>query len=356
MHKKNSLSNLNEWESGQAVLKSYPRMIFIEFTRSCNLYCGMCRSHKICSKDLFMPQNILDKIEEEIVPFAECIDVRGWGESTLDNRLLPFIQKYASSKQINLYTNLNSRNVEYWEKMASLPINIIISIESAIPSRYALFRRGGNYQRLMRHLLAIKDKTAKLYLAATVMNDNLDDLHSLVALAKECQAEFLQLSPISRQNPNTDSDYPLMGVDLSKKLNLTLQQIDSYAADTGVQVCVSANLETLNNGGFNRCIHPWSYCYFRYDGGVGFCDHLLCKKNGFIGNLNEFSFLDIWNSEYAQFIRKCHVNSVFSPLVEKGVECDWCYKNRYANFEFLIHDKYRPLSLREYLKKKEEMK
>ncbi len=345
----NDKLNLLEWETGKTFLTSYPRMIFIEFTRACNLYCSMCRPHRLCSKNLFMPQNILDKIEKELVPFAECIDVRGWGESTLDERLLPFIRKYSFLKKINLYSNLNTRSVKYWEELAEMPINIILSIESAIPERYALFRRGGNYQTLLKHLSVIKNKRAKLYLAATVTNDNIDDLFSLAELAKAFNAEFLQLSPLSRQNPKISTDYPIMGIDKHTSIKQNLERLLEYAMHEKISICVSANLETINSGGFNRCIHPWAYCFLRFDGKVGFCDHLLCKKFGFIGDLRETSFKQIWNSQYAQFVRKCHITNQLNLLAKRGIECDWCYQNRYANFEFMIYPNYTPLPLKDYI-------
>lgn len=348
LQNKNSILNRKEWKNGELLLKSLPRMIFIEFTRCCNLYCGMCRSKQILSNELFMPQNILDKIETEVVPYVECIDVRGWGESTLDSRLLPFIEKYADSKTINLYTNLNARDEAYWEKLSKLPINIVLSIESADPDRYALFRRGGNYEKIEKHLTVIKKSgVAKLYIAATILEDNMIDMRSLVDLARKYNAQFLQFSPISRQKIGTE--YPNIGFETTDSVLEQFKQISIYAHKKNVNVCISANLDTINTNDNFRCIHPWSYCYFRYDGKIGFCDHLLCKNSSLVGDLSKNSFMEIWNSEQMIQSRKYHRTKDFTVLKENGIECDWCYKNRYANFEFLIQKDIKPIPLEDYI-------
>ena len=82
------------------------------------------------------------------------------------------------------------------------------------------------------------------------------------------------------------------------------------------------------------CMHPWSYAYIRYNGAVGFCDHLIGNDEFTLGSLRENTFEEIWNGEAWQSLRRAHLQGeipdAFSP-------CRYSYAQRYVDFEYLVH-------------------
>ena len=57
------------------------------------------------------------------------------------------------------------------------------------------------------------------------------------------------------------------------------------------------------------CIKPWAEVLIREDGNVYFCCHSEC-----IGNVNEKSFKEVWNSELAQDARQHMIDRKFPAL------------------------------------------
>src|SRR6266851_6288585 len=72
-----------EYETGQTILKSKPRALFVELTRHCNLACPMCRNPGEVPASLRMSEQMFARIESELFPTADLIDLRGWGESLI---------------------------------------------------------------------------------------------------------------------------------------------------------------------------------------------------------------------------------------------------------------------------------
>jgi hypothetical protein len=78
---------------------------------------------------------------------------------------------------------------------------------------------------------------------------------------------------------------------------------------------------------------------------VGFCDHLVAHPDSVMGNILETPFMEIWNSEEYKEIRREHIAKEFHRWHDVGIECDWCYKNRYADCEYLFEKSYTPFDL-----------
>ena len=67
--------------------------------------------------------------------------------------------------------------------------------------------------------------------------------------------------------------------------------------------------------------------------------------------ISDSDFMDIWNSEQYIQLRKDHSLARFEALNKKGIECEWCKKNRYGNNEYLFENDEVPISLDDYIKK-----
>lgn len=329
-----------------------PKMVFVELTRSCNMYCTCCRPSILANKELDMTDSILQKVEDELLENTSVIDFRGWGESTLDKRLPELIQKWSSKgKTIILYTNCQAQNDEYWNNLFRLDVNVAISLRSANKERYENFMRGASFEQLKANLSQIP-KNNKVVLTVVVGDDNITDLSEIVNLANAYDIKTIHLNPLSHR-PNPE-DYPILGVTKNNK-ELLLRELDSIntiSKEMNIDIRVCADLLSEDSYDLKRCIHPWSYVYVSYNGNIGFCDHLMCVEESIMGNINSEHFSKIWNNEKYLQLRNRHAQKEVKCLFEDNIECNWCYKNRYANWETLVNSDYVNYSIDDYLKMK----
>ena len=352
IRKANSTLNHLEFEQKKIRLESRPRMLFLELTRSCNLMCDMCRGKLLKGSHLDMPADVLDRVDRELFPYVECVDVRGWGESTLDDRLLTLVDTLNERQvRVNLFTNLTTRSPGYWQEMGKREINIAISLEAGTRETYGKYRKGGRYDTFVSNLDALTGERQKrgietdLYFTVVVSDENLPELPGIVQLASRCGIPLIRLNAITKDQ--TEGNYPQIGVgrDNKKVLDNVMEEVRGLSKLSGIRIQYSTNLIMTDDAGFDLCIHPWSYVFVRHDGAVGFCDHLVAHPGSIIGNLMEETFMEIWNSEEYLEIRREHLRGEFARWHEKGIECDWCYKNRFADCEYLFEPNYTPFEL-----------
>lgn len=351
--KMNSALNHFEFEQKKIILKSRPRMLFLELTRTCNLMCKMCRDSVIKGNNLSMPEDTLNRISMELFPYVECVDVRGWGESTLDDRLKPLMDTLVEKGvRVNLFTNLTTRTTKYWEDMGKRNINLAISLEAGTKDSYGKYRRGAKFDTFVSNLAALISQRQKsrvpsdIYFSVVVSDENLLELLGILRLASCYNIPLIRLNAITRNQ--SSNSYPTIGVSWHKQKDFenVIEEIRHFSFSSNVKIQYSTNLLSTNDAGFDLCIHPWTYVFVSYDGAVGFCDHLVAHPDAIIGNILRTSFMEIWNSRKYKEIRQEHIKKEFERLHKLGVECDWCYKNRYADCEYLFERSYIPYELR----------
>lgn len=352
--KENAELNKYEYENSEIVLKSRPRVLFLELTRNCNMHCTMCRPYNWFRSDWFMKDEVLNKVKKELFPYVEMVDLRGFGESTLDNRLINLANELKeNSVKTMIFTNMNAQEENYWKELIKTGINIAVSIETANPVKYEGIRRGGNFERLKKNLLSAVEEASDInvpYFTVVLSDSNLHDIRGLVDFAKECGVNKIQLNPISKENPKDPYGICTYGFNkISKEeAEKEFEQVLESAYKKNITIEVAANLFNENNIIKPKCLHPWSYVFVKYDGEVGFCDHLARVDASLKGSLLDCDFMDIWNGLKYQNLRKAHLEHNYEEVEKQGIECRWCEKNRYGNCENIIDNNFNAIDLSEY--------
>lgn len=343
-------------------MKSYPEYFFIELTQNCNLYCSMCRPKIMCNHDWYMSDELLEKSCALAEKYAKVVDLRGWGESSLDDRLIPIAERFKSKGiKTRLYTNLNARSPQYWVELVKTGIELAISIETGNAEHYQELRRGGNLERVKRNLKAIMNTCSECssiimpYFTVVISENNLDDLMTIVSLAKEMGIKTIELNPISCRDELEPSGRRT-GLRKSNRDYAVkrLKEMSEYGAENGIKIELAANLFSENENDAYECIHPWKYCCICMDGTITFCDHLLHNKGAIMGNMKIEGFEDIWFGNKYSKLRDNHQKLAFADYTSIGIECEWCYNNRYGNSECLIEPSIKPILLHKYLERMNE--
>ncbi len=344
---RNRTLNIKEYNDGALYLYSRPRYVMMELTRGCNLRCPMCRPKVLSPRGRSMPYALFRYIGEELFPFAEIVDLRGWGESLILKNIDQLIKETAAfGTKIRFVTNLSFCRDKILEILAEHRCLIGVSLDSADALVLKNIRGGANLELIInniRILTAAYNKrygtTRDIYITCTVQEPALSGLADLVDLAADCSICEIRLFTVSM-----DSSNPMALEYHQDAVDKALDSMRERAVKRGVDLVAATRLGTMHGNLQNMppCIHPWCYVYISYDGQVGFCDHLIGYEGEafLLGSLYTQTFETIWNGMKWRKLRKQHMNERKnkSPLF---IECEWCYRNRFIDFEYCFFNSRR---------------
>lgn len=348
----NSALNRQEFAAGAITLRSRPQVLFVELTENCNLHCLMCRSAGKYDASKNMDRDLFDRVADELFQHAAIVDLRGWGESTILKDFGYYLEQTARyGCRPRIVTNLTVGNKELWRRLVAHDAIIAISFDAGTPETFAKLRPGSRLPRILANLHVIVDECralgrplADIYFNVVAQAEALEELPRIVDIAAEYGLRRVHVNPVtlSPSSPGHLSRH----VDGVRR---ALARLKERSLATEVEVTLGAALdETLAETGAaaKRCTHPWVYCLVNHVGKVGFCDHLIGEGTGqyLLGDLREASFEDIWNSLAYQDLRRQHLRWA-EGLSERFEECNWCYRNRYIDFENMTVPEYAELTV-----------
>lgn len=335
--------NIREYEARKTRLNSMPLALFIELTQNCNLSCPMCRSAGGYDSEWNMAQQSLDELYGEVLQKAMIADLRGFGESTLLKEFPRRVKELLDTGvQLRLVTNGQVNRVDAWDIMMAHSSLIAVSCDAASDELFGVLRRGGSITRLSKTVAEITKRRDQhgaqddlVCLTVAVSRPNLAELTGIVQLAESLNVHKVVLFPIQI---DLDHEWHLRG-----DLDGTARALDAARAEAdrlGVVLQLGAALDpshVLPDKVKESCMHPWSFAYVNFAGRVGFCDHLIGDPQYTFGSLAELPFKEIWNGPRFDSLRAAHarkqIPNEFNP-------CKWCFKQRYVDFEHLLHESY----------------
>jgi MoaA/NifB/PqqE/SkfB family radical SAM enzyme len=347
LRERNSALNREEFRRGATVLASRPQVLFVELTQNCNLSCPMCRSARGYDRALNLSRDRFDAVAAELFPATAIVDLRGWGESTVLKDFPYYLAETVRyGARPRLVTNLTAGTPQLWRSLAEHDAILAVSFDAATPETFAQLRPGSRLDRILANLRTVVDARRRhglgpddVYFNVVAQEPALEELPMIVDVAAEYGLTRVHVNPVT-----LPVSHPLH---LGRHLPRVRQALDGLrrrSAATGVQVTLGAALDdTLADAAAaeKRCTHPWAYCLITYGGRVGFCDHLIGAgtERYLLGDLAEASFEQIWNGPDYQELRRQHVHWA-DGLDDRFEECNWCYRNRYVDFEHLTVPEY----------------
>ena len=336
----NRESAISAHRNGALRLDSKPVALFLELTRRCNLACPMCRSIRLSSHTLDMAPEVIRIVEEQLLPTASFIDLRGWGESTLRADFHNLLSRFAQpGVQIRLVTNGIVADKTIWKSLMAHRAMVAVSIDGT-KERTLRRMRGVSLEAILtsvRHLVRWRDTYGVpahfVSIITAVGRSNADEVPSLIRAAHSVGVSRLTLFPLVT-SPD-DSEH--LSHTSPEEITTVLDTAQKLATSLGVDLQLGCALDeslVLDDRVPDRCIHPWMYCYIDYLGRIGFCGHLIGRSEYTVGNLTDTPIEVIWNGPSLIRLRKEHLerrgqSALFTP-------CAWCYRNRYVDFEDVL--------------------
>jgi len=326
----NKKSNLAEYNKKKIILSSYPLELFVELTRNCNGWCIMCPRRHFDKEKLYDPRrnmsfDLFKNIADSLFPYAEYVDLRGFGESTILPDFLNYV-KYALkfNCKLGLVTNFTIRNDYLWKFLFKNDFTLGISLDGATQTTYEKIRAGSKFSDLMHNLnllskfLEKNNTNSYISFMVTVQKDNIHEIAEIVKLAKQVGIKNVELNPINGCGEIRVEDSEIIASAVNRAMGIARKE--------NINLAISGSLRGSGGTRINaqyKCSRPWSSAYITYDGGVGPCNHRITPPPLIFGNLNKDSFSRIWNNFNFQLFRKTiHTDLRFD-------KCNWCYNNRY---------------------------
>jgi hypothetical protein len=189
-----------------------PRDVNAAFDRSCNLSCPTCRQEMIVeteARDEIL--GLQAKLEAEGVADAEMLYITGSGDAFGSPYFLAWLKRLRVEsmprlKKIHLHTNAQLWTPRVWteidEGVRAYIKSAEISIDAASPETYALNRRGGRWDRLLRNLdfiggLRREGPLEFVKIHMVVQHNNFHEMPAFVELGKQFGLDLVYFSRLA---------------------------------------------------------------------------------------------------------------------------------------------------------------
>jgi MoaA/NifB/PqqE/SkfB family radical SAM enzyme len=302
-----------------------PECIEIELTNLCNLTCTTCARNDFFGAEMkkgSMPFENMQRIVDEVTPFARKLVLIGLGETLLYKRLIDtvdYIQKAQRNTKIALTTNATIPNTpEILQAICEkLQTSITFSIDG-IGETYNAIRRGANYQSVLIMIEAILRcaRASKFKIDMVVVRENYQQMRAVVELAHTLGISTVYFNTL---NLAALPHVPLEAYDLysSDPFHDALRLAHDRARQLGVHL---ATFDFESPSGFRKCRFPWEDFYITWDGFLAQCcaQPFPLQKN--FGNVFEKGVMACINSpEFIEVRKMWSANR--TPVL-----CERCHK------------------------------
>lgn len=354
----NYLLNLYEWKINKDCLLSYPTILYLNTTNSCNLRCKFCEIHYFYNfanekAGKVFPNNItIDLVEKYRDLFKRSIflELSGACGEPLLNPYFVQICKIFKEDGINLIITTNGTllNQKIVADLVDMRFNAIsISLHSGEEKNYHNLQ-GGDYNKVLKNienLIKTKKRRGsnlpKVYINCLVFKLNQHTLKNLIKMMKQIGVDKINFYHYyaSRNKINGDVSFYLN----PEEGNLLLENIYQYANSINQKLgpakpnFININRSINDNKKIIVCRNPWTSLKFigcvEYKDShyISICNRIILFRlnyEEFIGNFIE----DIWNHEIIRYFRK---------MIMKNPICQFCRNSNTPKLRCLNNKQYQ---------------
>jgi len=307
--RENIALNNKEWEEKKTILSSTPQRIFLQINAVCNADCIFCS--KGYDYPLFRIDEYREKYGRQITPVlqkAREVILTGSGEFMglpdapkiirYFNEAFPHVEKYVA-------TNASHLKPEIVDLIAGSGsrYTLQLSLHGSDEETHKLMMRYNAYPRVMenvRRLMEARGRGGNLSVSFMfVMTTlNVENLPDFIRFAKDMGAERVLAGYFYIYEAQQKYLSLYFKQDLANRI---IDEARRVAEEVGIEVRLPHKFGQLPESAAKptSCIEPWHQVMVNPDGAVLPCD----VYGGFSENLNDKSFMEIWNGPAYRAIR-----------------------------------------------------
>ena len=365
------LSSGLEFSRRKVMLESYPHMLAIYTTDACNLRCIGCDYGKRIASGITITAQGYQRLFD-VFPFIRTIGIAG-AEMFYDagnpkdymNKVFDEGNKHPALRYVG-FTNATLLTPEKISLIVDRFSWIGISIDSPEAEVYKTIRVGGQLERVtanIKKISALKSEKGlgrtddpRIVLSSIIMELTYRSIKDIVKLAHEAGAAQVNLL---EPWEGTYEKWNIFHNRVKTMEYLVLRkEADALARDLGIRIqdrtrnIIMYNMPDRKEqlgfsdadvmGRWPRCCDaPWNELYIWRNGDARIC----CTSPTVIGNVNDNSILEIWNSPIAIEIRRRILNGNYAKDCQKNCHRGYVLPPFRAKSVFSY---FRKLFLRDY--------
>lgn len=273
-----------------------PFAVSVEPTTACNLRCPECPTgtqtlrRKSGNLDMDGFKQIIRKLPVE----TSYLTLYFQGEPFLNKHFFEMVA-YAKLRKMYVATSTNGHFLSEGhvnEILNSGIDKIIISLDGANEETYRLYRRGGEFEEVVKGIKTLvrrKRETGKLHplivVQFLVFRHNEHQIKEMNHLARSLGVDILEFKTAQHYDP-----------DGGDAMVTRLEKYSRYRKN------ISGHYELKKKQG-NRCRRMWTSCVITWNGHVVPCCYDKDAEYSY-GNLFNTGFEEIWNGETARAFRR----------------------------------------------------
>lgn len=307
--RENRKLNDRERTTGVERLESYPTILQVEISASCNLTCNICARNEFEYGPGNLPVDLFRSLTF-LFPYLEKLILHGYGEPLAHpkfSELMEIVAPYSCHK--SFYTNATLLTDEKAEDVIAGNIEeVTVSIDSPTKETFEAIRTGASFDKVkenVERLIGMRNdigrKTPEVVVAAVAMADNVDELSLLVDFTYEMGADVFEINYLMAYKESLVERSLFFD---KERANAALKEVEERCETLGLEARLPEPFltegEEKERVPEKTCPRPYDFAYVGYDGNVRPC----CFPLLYLGNIADETFLEIWNSEKYQKLRR----------------------------------------------------
>lgn len=274
-----------------------PEYLQIEPTNQCNIECISCNRGELREFGIMKLSSFIHIVEQ--FDYLRMVKLQGMGEPLLNPDFFLMLE-FLRNRGIKTYcaTNGTLLNEKRRNMLVELCDIIEISLDSPDRGMANKLRKGLDFEQLQHNITKTVelDPAKEIRINFVLMNDNIQQLCSMVTLLKKLGVRYLNV--IDLQNWGHEyADLKKLGAG-NEKIQL-LEKCKAAALKEGIYMCYEKKINKY-------CDCPWvnDRCFITWNGYVTPCCLRPNPDMYNLGNLMERTVVDIWNDPKYLALRK----------------------------------------------------
>ncbi len=293
----------------------------------CNLRCPLCPTGV---RDPGRPPGLMHmdtfrRAIDQVGMHVGLLELFNWGEPLVHPRILDMID-YAGKKtkaRIVVSTNLTVLSDKLADGLVRSSLDtLLISCDGASEETYAKYRVGGHFSTVMANMQRLVAKRREA--------GRTERPHFIwrFIVFRHNQHEVPLVEPMAREI-GVETEIVRMRTDMAKEITESVRaSIERDQEWIPTESTYSAyDLDRKRRKQPTVCWRPWTETAINWDGSVSPCCAVWNKDEDY-GNINQQSFIQIWNNEQYVAARQAILGRKDAP----ETICSTCKRNGYMHF------------------------